>query len=522
MVMLRLRALHRPYALTLPRSAAVAIHYALLASIVVVAAYLRFTALNRQSLWFDEVDVVVRAQQPLGRVLHTFVAAGENGPLYNILLALWVRMAGISEIAVRFPSAVAGTLSVPLIYLLGRRLAGASVGLLAAGLLAISPYHVWYSQEAKMYAIVVLLALASTAALVEALERNRGWWWVAYAATTTLMFYTHVVSVLVFAAQVLYALLTHRAWRGRERSWLLAVGALTLPYVPIALWAVLVIGGRVPTWQPNVGLWDAMRILAIKFAINRYDMAIQEHAALLYALLAGAGVALLAARRLRERWWLLLVALSIVPIVGLWVVSLRQSVFSDRYAIAALPAYLILIAAGIAGLIRHRVAWPAGAAALFLVLTFAWAPLRDVNRAQTAQKEDWRSAYAWVADRGQPGDVIIVQPGYLITTYTYFSQREPRLQQYPVATIPSFKVGWLTEPLMVERIREQVGDAHRFWLIESPERAPDEDPDGILDGWLASNGQQQNELIVNGVHVTLYAFDAAQGTWIDRRDWTGT
>ncbi|MEX2314704.1 MAG: glycosyltransferase family 39 protein, partial [Thermomicrobiales bacterium] len=224
-------------------------HYAVLTAIIVAAAVLRLTALNRQSLWFDEIDIVVRAQQPLGTVLRTFVAEGENGPLYNILLALWVRLAGISEIAVRFPSALAGTLAIPLIYLLARRLAGAPTGLLAAGLLAMSPYHVWYSQEAKMYALVVLLALASSACLVEALERDRTLWWAAYAVTTTLLFYTHVATVLIFAAQALYVVATHRHWRGRERGWLAAAGVLTLPYLPIAVWAMRVVGGGVQTWQ---------------------------------------------------------------------------------------------------------------------------------------------------------------------------------------------------------------------------------------------------------------------------------
>ncbi len=479
-------------------------HYAVLVAIVAVGAFLRVTALNRQSLWFDEIDVVVRAQQPLATVLRTFVAEGENGPLYNVLLALWVRVAGVSEIAVRFPSAVAGTLSIPLIYLLGRRLVGSSAGLLAAGLLAISPYHVWYSQEAKMYALVVLLALASSACLVEALERNHRRWWAAYAIVTTLMFYTHVATVLVFVAQSLYVILTRRTWRGRERGWIVAAAVLTLPYLPIAVWAMRVVGGGVQTWQPDVGLWDATRIIGIKFAVNRADSVVETRGALLYATLAVVGVVMLAMQQRRERWWLLLVALSAVPVVGLYLVSLRQSVFSDRYAIVALPAYLLLVAAAVWLLSRHRLLWPLGALAAFLLLAFAWGPLRDVNRSTAAEKEDWRSAYAWVADRGEPGDVLLLHPGYMITTYDYYRQREPRLERFPVATIPSFQVKWLDEPLMVQMIREQVGAARRYWLIESSVRADVEDPDARLVGWLQRRGTLLAEHEVNGIHLRLF------------------
>jgi uncharacterized membrane protein len=492
----------RAWPVSLPT--AVTLHYLALSAIVLVGAYLRLTALRRQSLWFDEIDVVVRAQRPLDQVLRTFVAAGENGPLYNILLALWVRVAGISEIAVRLPSAVAGVLAIPLIYLLGRRLAGANVGLLAAGLLSISPYHIWYSQEAKMYTMVVLLGLVSSMTLVEALERNDRLWWAAYAISTSLMFYTHVATVLVFGAQTLYVLATYRHWRGRERGWLVAAAVLTVPYIPVALWALKVIGGGVATWQPDVGFWEAVHILGVKFAVNRSDADIERRGAILYALLAVTGVAVLVCRRRPARWWLLLTVLVLGPVIGLWLVSLRQSVFSDRYAIVALPAYLILVAAAATRLIRSRLLWPIGALAVFLLLTTAWVPIRDVNRSSQAEKEDWRSAYADLANRAEPGDVVIVHPGYIITTWAYFSQREPRLQQYPVVSIPTFKVGWLSEPLMVKMLHDQAPTATRFWLVQSPVRVTPEDPDHTLQRWLSTTGQMLYDHEVNGVRITLY------------------
>ncbi len=483
---------------------ATAIHYLALAAIVIAGAWLRLTGLSRQSLWFDEVDVVVRAQRPFDQVLRTFVAAGENGPLYNVMLAVWVRLAGISEIAVRFPSAVAGIVTIPLLYLLARRVAGSRAGLLAAGLLAISPYHLWYSQEAKMYTIVVLLAVLSSLFLVEALARNRAAWWLAYVVATSLMFYTHVATVLVFVAQSGYVLLTRKAWRGRERGWLLSAAALTLPYLPIALWAARVIGGGVATWQPDVGLWDAIRILGIKLAVNRSTTDVERTGALIYALLACGGIVAMWRVRRPQRWWLLLGALVAVPIVGLWLVSLRQSVFSDRYAIVALPAYLTLVAATVAALVAGRRTWPLGLLSLLVLVAFAWAPIRDVNRTHAAVKEDWRSAYADVARRAQPGDAIIIHPGYMITTLDYYAQREPSLQQYPVATIPTFKVKWLTRDLMIQQIRDQTGAARRLWLVQSPDRAPAEDPDHTLEAWLAETGTVLYAHDVTGVRLTLY------------------
>jgi hypothetical protein len=310
--------------------------------------------------------------------------------------------------------------------------------------------------------------------------------------------------VLVFVGQTLYVLINRGNWRGRQRGWLAAAAVLTVPYIPIALWALRVVGGGVSTWQPDVGLWDAIHILGVKFAVNRSEPDIERRGALLYALLAAVGVVAWAWRRRPERWWLLLVTGAATPVVGLYLVSLRQSVFSDRYAIVALPAYLLLVAGATGWLTRQRRLWPLGLLALTALLLSAWTPLRDVNRSSQAEKEDWRSAYADVAARAQPGDVLVLHPGYLITTHTYYAEREPRLAQYPVVTIPTFKVGWLSEPLMIQMIREQAPNATRFWLVQSPDRVPPEDPHHTLERWLASTGTQLYEHEVTGVRVTLY------------------
>ncbi len=483
---------------------ALALHYLLLGGIIVAGSLIRLTGLNRQSLWFDEADVVVRAQRPLDEVLRTFTAAGENGPVYNLFLWLWIRVAGVSEIAVRFPSAMAGAIAIPLIYLLGTRLAGRTAGLVAAGLLAVSPYHVWYSQEAKMYAFVVVLALLSCLSLFEALNRNTWAAWITYIAITSLMFYTHVTTVLVFVAQSLCVLATLYMWQGRRRRWLISAAALTVPYIPIALWALTVVGGGAHLWQPSVSLWDAIRIIGVKFAANRSDLVIEHRSAILMAALALVGAT---ASMMKRRWrpsGLFLIALTLVPVVGIYVVSLRNSVFSDRYVIVALPTYLILAAAGVVVLWRHRWLWPVGVVTLVIVTSYSWATLRDVNLSTNAEKEDWRSAYALVADNAQPDDVVLIHPGYMLTTYDYYSQREPRLDQYDVVTIPTFKVNWLDERIMVEQIEEQVGQPERIWFVESPDRVPAEDPDFTLEHWLEAHSERLLEQQVNGVRITLF------------------
>jgi hypothetical protein len=291
------------------------------------------------------------------------------------------------------------------------------------------------------------------------------------------------------------------------RPWLLACAALTLPYLPIALWAMTVVGGTVSTWQPDLSLFDAVRIVLTKFSVNRLDERTEHRALVLMGTLVITGIVSLVRRRQRERWWLLLTLVTLVPIVGLWMLSLRQSVFSDRYVIVALPGWIMLSAAGLGALLRGARTWPLGVLAMFFVIALSWAPIRDVDRSSQAEKEDWRSAWADLGTRAQPGDAIIVYPGYLETTYAYFAQRQGNLAGYPLATIPSFRVGWLDRALMATMIAEQAPNAHRIWLIQSPDRVPAEDPDGELASWLNDSGVVIYDREVNGVRLTLYDLD---------------
>ncbi|MEZ4521052.1 MAG: glycosyltransferase family 39 protein [Thermomicrobiales bacterium] len=480
------------------------LHYGLLALIVVLAAYLRLTMLNQQSLWFDEADIVVRAQRPWSDILSTFTVQGENGPLYNVMLAVWIRIAGISETAVRFPSAVAGILAIPAIYLLARRLAGPQAGLIAAGLLAINPYHLWYSQEAKMYSIVALLSILSTFLLVEGLMHGDRRVWVGYAVATTFMFYTHVATVLIFAAQALFVLATYRNWRDQQRTLLVVASVLTLPYLPIALWAAKVVGGEVPTWHGDVSLTGAIRTIGTRFTSFRSTAEVEFRARGLY-FLAAAGTAIwLVSSRRRRNVGLLLTTLVAVPVIGLWIVSLRNSVFSDRYIIGALPAYLTLVAIGLASLARHRVGVVPATLLAVLIVCYTWYPVTDVNRSASAEKEDWRSAYARVAERAEPDDVFLIHPGYMVSTLAYYGQRDDRLGGHPIGDIPGFAPDWMTRDVMVDMLREEFGRFDRFWLIESPDRVPLEDPDDELETWLRSTGTVLYEEKVNGVHLLLF------------------
>ena len=218
------------------------------AAVLLGAIGLRIFLLDGQSLWYDEGVSAYMTPRSFAEIVAT-TSVDIHPPLYYWLLALWVVPFGQGEIALRSFSVLLGTLTVWTTWRLGRTLAGSSVGLAAAALLAISPLAVQYSQEVRMYALAGLLSVASCwagLALLRTLlgplrsQRRLVLLAVVYGLLTAALLYTHYYSALVVAAQQLWAglvLLRARCWRIIP-YWGLASGLavlLFLPWLPVAM-----------------------------------------------------------------------------------------------------------------------------------------------------------------------------------------------------------------------------------------------------------------------------------------------
>ncbi len=131
-------------------------HAIALAAIVLLGLTLRVYEIGAKSFWFDETRSVWLSRQSIAAILRYVATEYNHPPLYFVLLHLWLPLAN-GDAGIRLFSALCSILNVPVIYLLGRRIAGKQLGLLAAFILAVSPFHVWYAQEARMYALLSLL-----------------------------------------------------------------------------------------------------------------------------------------------------------------------------------------------------------------------------------------------------------------------------------------------------------------------------------------------------------------------------
>ena len=148
-----------------PQRALVRFAPLILLAITLVGGGLRIFQIANKSLWLDEAFSVWLGWQPLGQMWGWLLRIDQHPPLYYVLLHFWMYL-GDSAGMVRLLSALLGTLTIPVIYLLGRRLLGLRAGLLAAAILALSPFHVRFAQETRMYTLLTLNASLAMLALV--------------------------------------------------------------------------------------------------------------------------------------------------------------------------------------------------------------------------------------------------------------------------------------------------------------------------------------------------------------------
>lgn len=142
--------------------------------LLLIGSLFRFYGLDHESLANDELSTCYRSSfDSISSVILRGVMPDKHPPGYQILMYFVIRSAGDSATALRFPSAIAGVISIFFLFLLGRRLFSSSIGFLAAALMTFSPVHIWYSQEARTYSILILMVTLSIYILVRMLDSLR-------------------------------------------------------------------------------------------------------------------------------------------------------------------------------------------------------------------------------------------------------------------------------------------------------------------------------------------------------------
>lgn len=503
--------------------------------IIIVGAALRLFEIDAKTVWLDEAFSIWLARQSLWDLWSWLVKIDQHPPLYYTLLHIWVALFGDLQGVVRTLSALCGIVAMPFFYGATYRLFDKPTALIATLLLAVSPFHVWFSQETRMYALLTLVVAVALFCLAHILtnaerrpQRNL---WLAFALAQTAVMLTHNTALVFFPLAINLAVggaIFWKYWQGGvsswpalndpgfDRRWLrsqLVAFACWLPWaIPFVMQAMGVDnefwipppdGERIwltlhnfnlaflPGWFPIFPLWDflywGLAALGV-FALRRTPA---------QALLLGAGF--------------------LLPFVGELLVSLRRPIFYDRTLIWTTLPYYMLIAVGLTHLGRYtwREAKPlrqwgmasgARLAQVVIVSFMVGASLLALSAYYFYfEKEDWAKAAGYVAQNAQPGDMILFNATWVQIPFEYYYRHYNLPTELRGLPVDLFDRGVL-EPKMaasdVPYLRELLADRDRVWLVYSHDWYTD--PEQIIPRELDSRLRRVEALRFEGLQVLRY------------------
>jgi uncharacterized membrane protein len=378
------------------------------AALTVLAAAIRFYRLGHQGFWFDEANTALLVRFSPGNMLGLLPHYESTPPLYYCIAWVWARVFGYSETSLRSLSAVAGVLTVPVLYAAASKLISVRAGVIAAALAACNPLLIWYSQEARSYQLLVLFSAVSLLAFAYLLDRPTGRSAAAWVIACALALATHYYATLVVVPEALWLLYVHR----RSRPVRLAVGVVVLcglALIPLAIGQEL--NGR-SNWIAHTSLFQRLKQIAPQFVIGLVSPAYAALEPLALAL-GVFGVVLLFTRTvgLERRGALLAGGIALAGLVlNLLLVAVGIDDLLTRNLIALWAPAAIAVAGGFAAS-RARVLGAAAATALCVIGLVAAV---GVARDRILQRPDWRGVAALLGARPSGaaavwGRVVLVQ-----------------------------------------------------------------------------------------------------------------
>jgi hypothetical protein len=388
----------------------------LVAAITAFAAILRFATLDVQSFWFDEAVTVDLLDGGLGDMLDKLPDSESTPPLYYVLAWLWTRVAGLGEVGVRSFSALCGTAAVPLVWAAGRELCGRRAGLAAAAIAAVSPILVWYSQEARSYALLFLFAALSLWLLARIRREPSTSALVLWGLACALALATHYFALFLVAVEGVYLL----ARLGRR-----ALPALAMPVVAGAALLPLAIAQKSADYAGYIAgdsLLKRTAQVGKQFAVG-FDAPLAALTTTVVLAVAAAGVWLALTRTEDEARAGARLAAGIA--LGALLLPFAAALVGQDYVLTRnlLPAWAplaVVVGAGLGSAAAGR----AGRLALGVALVAMLAATIGVPLHDARQRDDWRTAAAAIHGPA-PRAIVANQPNPATAVELYRPSARP-------------------------------------------------------------------------------------------------
>lgn len=376
--------------------------------IVLTAAALRLYALGRKSFWFDEAITLDWTKNIAG----LFKINECTPPLYPFLISAW-KLLGVNEFALRSLSVALGVYSVFLIYLAGKMFFDRKTALIASFILAVSPFHIFYSQESTGYVLLAFLVLVAICFFKKALEISRWYFWLGFAFFAILSVFTHYTAFLLFLSEVIFFLASWKRYKHLAAGWIAAHIFMIAVLLPHAWFIIsqLVFGVKIHLgwWIPPLSL-EALAITFKNFSVG-YNALPKNFviASIIYFSLFLIGIFSFD----KKKDHMLLLLLAVIPALAAFILlKFDVKIYVDRYFLPSAMFYYIIVARGLS---RFRNKYALLSFLLLLALSSGFSlksyylnylPNSYKHHIGVQRKPDFRDAACYIADNFQKGDIV--------------------------------------------------------------------------------------------------------------------
>lgn len=428
--------------------------------VLVAALALRLISLN-QSLWLDEgINILAAKNFSFLGMITQYAQADFHPPGWFIILWVWTKLFGYSEIATRIPSVIFGVITIYVIYLIGKKMVSKNLGLITAILLSVNPLHIYYSQEARMYSLAALAVSVNILFLLKLVKGEK--LNILFLSLSNLaIFASDYLAYFIFPAEGFFLLLTYK--KEIIKKWLMAfaiaalLGIWWLPIFFQQLNTGSIASANLPTWKFVTGTFDfkTLPLTFVKFIIGRISLADKTiYAAILLPVCSLFGLLLLrGVKQTDSVTRKLLVSWLVIPVFIAAAVSAAIPVYNYFRVLFIMPGFLILISQGIMSFDKRLRYIVFG---LVLLIEVFSALVYLLNPAY--QREDWKGVVNYLKSKDQ-NSIVLFESSGILPPFDYYSQGSVNAKG-ALADFPA------KDSTAVVNLDNLVGDYNQVYLVD--------------------------------------------------------
>ena len=476
--------------------------------ILIVGFLLRIYNLGGESIWFDEAGSAYYAKLNIFNLFKTVSSGDCTPPLYYIILHYWVGMFGASEFSLRFLSVIFGSFSIYFLYKIGALLFNKNIGILSSLIISLSSFHIYYSQEARSYSLMVLLTLLSLYFLIKILTSRNLAVSIGYIIVSILLIYTHIYGIFIIVVQNIYILtlylLSHKTIKTNVfKVWILFQSIIVIAYMPWIFFGLI----KQIELVHHYHWYPAPKIMQIISTIRQYSGSSRIFLIFfpVFAFLSTVGFKIdykkpmdwknlfdsikklnvvLYISEASKIYFLLL--WFILPIILPFLISIYITpIYVIRLTITASLAFYIITAKGINDIIEKHLKskWIKLTIISILIIFSARSIWESYN---TIKNEQWKEVTNFVNHNASSGDLIVFYPGdkFILFAFDYYTKRNDLVYK-------PFLEDTLVNDKNIKELISFSKNYKRIWILQRCK-----DPKGIIK----KNLREFNDLAYNKIY----------------------